>query len=72
MSAIGFVAGVVSAFFAIGIAVGVISVIALGAIKGRRGPSGLARTDRPPASRPGPGDDDKDDEGDGPPRWPGG
>jgi hypothetical protein len=54
------VTGVVSAFFAIGIAVGVIGVIALGAIKGRR------------ARPPNPDDDEDDSEGNGgPPCWPG-
>jgi hypothetical protein len=60
VSAVEFVTGVVSAFFAIGIAVGVIGVVALGAIRKR------------PARPPGP-DDGGDDrqEGGGPPRWPG-
>jgi hypothetical protein len=70
VSAVGLVTGVVSAFFAIGIAVGVISVIALGAIRGRRQATDRAPDRRVPVSRPGGGAED-DEEDDGPPRWPG-
>lgn len=67
MSAVGFVAGVVAAFFAIGIAVGVIGVVALGAIRGRQ-----RATDRPRGRRAhadaGLGGDEEDGS---PPRWPG-
>jgi hypothetical protein len=60
VSAVGFVAAVVSAFFAIGIAVGVIGVVALGALRKR------------PARPPGPDDgEDGSEEDGGPPRWPG-
>jgi hypothetical protein len=68
VSAVELVAGVVSAFFAIGIAVGVIGVVALGAIRARRKTPDQARTDRTLARLPGP--DDEEDEH-GPPRWPG-
>ena len=67
MSAVELVTGVVSAFFAIGIAVGVISVIALGAIRGRRQAAGRApdgHTHADVDACPG------DEEDDGPPRWP--
>jgi hypothetical protein len=72
VSAVELVTGVVSAFFAIGIAVGVISVIALGAIRGRRQAVGRAPDGRTHAdvdvdvdACPG------DEEDDSPPRWPG-
>jgi hypothetical protein len=58
VSAVELVTGVVLVFFAIGIAVGVIGVIALGAVRGRKSGSGARRT------HAGQGDD-------GPPRWPG-
>jgi hypothetical protein len=68
VSAVELVTGVVSAFFAIGIAVGVIGVIALGAIRGRRQAADQAPdrcTHADVDACPG---DEKDD---GPPRWPG-
>jgi hypothetical protein len=67
VSAVVFAAAVVSAFFAIGIAVGVVGVIALGAIRAHRGIRDQAPAARSYARRPGP-----DEEDDGPPRWPGG
>ena len=66
MSAVGLVTGVVSAFFAIGIAVGVIGVIALGAVRGRR-----QATDRTADRRAHADVNAGDEEDDGPPRWPG-
>jgi hypothetical protein len=73
VSALEFVAGVVSAFFAIGIAVGVIGVVALGAVRERRKSRNRIRARRPPdeirwGGPPGSGRDDADR----PPRWPGG
>jgi hypothetical protein len=67
VSAVELVAGVVLAFFAIGIAVGVIGVVALGTVRGRRKTPGQARTDHPHSRPP----DPDDDEDDSPPRWPG-
>jgi hypothetical protein len=74
-----FVAGVIVAFFVIGIVVGVIAVIAMSALKSDRGQLGdrtrrLRRgTGSPPGGSPGweepPGPDEEDD---GSPRWPGG
>lgn len=82
MREVGLVAGVIVAFFVIGIGVGVIAMIALSALKYRR----LAQRDEWRAGRrPGPADDgvgwqqppgpdDYEDDwyGDQPPRWPGG
>jgi hypothetical protein len=68
VSAVELVTGVVSAFFAIGVAVGVIGVIALGAIRGHRQAADRARERRTHADvDAGHGDE----ENDGPPRWPG-
>jgi hypothetical protein len=63
VSAVGLVAVVVLVFFAIGIAVGVIGVIALGAVKGHRRATGQARARYAPA--------EAEEEDDGPPPWPG-
>jgi hypothetical protein len=68
VSAVELVTGVVSAFFAIGVAVGVISVIALGAIRGRRQGADRAPDRRAHAGVDAGHGDEKDD---GPPRWPG-
>jgi hypothetical protein len=68
VSAVELVTGVVSAFFAIGVAVGVIGVVALGAIRGRRQAVDRARDRRTHADVDASHGDEKDD---GPPRWPG-
>jgi hypothetical protein len=68
VSAVELATGVVSAFFAMGIAVGVISVIALGTIRGRRQAADQARDRRTYADV---GADPRDEEDDRPPRWPG-
>ena len=79
MTGLEFVAGVIAAFFVIGIVVGVIAVIAMSALKSDKGRLGdrtrrLRRdTGSPPSSGPGweepPGPDEEDS---GYPRWPGG
>jgi hypothetical protein len=61
VSAAELVASAVSAFFVIGIAVGVIGVIALGAVRGHRRAVGQAGACHAPA----------EEEDDGPPCWPG-
>ena len=79
MSAVELVAGIVAAFFVIGIVVGVIAVIAMSAIRTdrtrrRNRPSSLrrrtggSRGDRTGWEEP-PGPDDEDDDR---PRWPSG
>ena len=82
MTGFDFVAGVIAAFFILGIGVGVIAVIALSALKRAQGrPGGGPRRPRRPGggvgpasagSSPGweepPGPDETDDG----PRWPGG
>lgn len=70
MSGVELVLGVVVAFFVIGIAVGVIVVIAMSALRDDRTRGFRRGGDQPGADwaePPGPGDDD-----DGYPRWPGG
>jgi hypothetical protein len=70
VSAVELVTGVVSAFFAIGVAVGVIGVVALGAIRGSRQAANRARDRRTHADV----DVDvshEDEKDEGPPRWPG-
>jgi hypothetical protein len=79
VTGLGFVVGVIVAFFVIGIVVGVIAVIAMSALKSDRGRLGdrtrrLRRgTDSPLGGAPGweepPGPDEEDNRY---PRWPGG
>ena len=78
MTGFEFVAGVIAAFFVIGIVVGVIAVIAMSSLKSDRGRLGdrtrrLRRGTGSPLSGPGweepPGPDEEDN---GYPRWPGG
>jgi len=73
-----FVAGVIAAFFVIGIVVGVVAVIAMSSLKSDRGRLGdrtrrLRRGTGSPLGGPGwkepPGPDEEDN---GYPRWPGG
>lgn len=83
MSAASFVVAVIAIFFTIGVAVGIITVIALGPMRDHRrpaGPPGLARHSpdpgRPRREEPaGPGGShgagDEDGPGGNPPRWPG-
>jgi len=83
MTGFDFVAGVIAAFFIIGIGVGVIAVIAMSALKRARGrPGGRPRRPRrlggsagPPSVDGGPGWEEPpgpDETDDGYPRWPGG
>jgi hypothetical protein len=75
------VAGVIAAFFAIGIGVGVLLVIALPALSRRRGTRDIGREDnyRRYGLPPGYGDDDRPgwqeppgpDDDESPPPWPG-
>ncbi len=74
MSGAEIVLGIIAAFFIIGIVVGVIAVIALSAVRGRRAPEDQRRRGGPDrAGQPGweepPG---PDDDSDPPSRWPGG
>jgi hypothetical protein len=83
VSALDLVLGVIGVFFVIGIAVGVIAVIAMSAIRARRGGRDEQADNRTGANRPGgwPGSSDggpgweeppgPDETGDGP-RWPAG
>jgi hypothetical protein len=71
VSAVGLVAVVVLVFFAIGIAVGVIGVIALGAVR-RQKPGNRVRGTYTTPPGTGPRETDpRDEEDDGPPPWPG-
>lgn len=76
------VASVIAAFFAIGIAVGVLLVVAMPALRRRRGTRDIGRGDdyrHPYGLPPGYGDDDGpgwqeppgSDDGEAPPPWPG-
>ena len=78
MTGFEFVAGVIAAFFVIGMVVGVIAVIAMSSLKSDRGRLGdrtrrLRRGTGSPRGGPGweepPGPDEEDT---GSPRWPGG
>jgi hypothetical protein len=84
VSAAAFAAVVVGAFFLIGIAVGVLAVIAASAIRGDAERAGRGPAERPHGpdgwigmpqagwEEPGPGGDGDGDQDDGSPRWPGG
>jgi len=76
------VAGVIAAFFVIGIVFGVLLVIALPAFRQRRDARGIGRSDQydrqlgPPNGYGGDGEAGweeplRPEDGDGPPRWPG-
>jgi hypothetical protein len=69
VSGVELLAGIVAAFFASGIVMGVLAVIALSAMRGhRKRANRRRRSDRPGWEDP-PGPDGNDDN---PPRWPGG